>query len=184
MYERILLAGSGGQGVMTLGKVLARAAMLSDLHCTYLPSYGTEVRGGTANCQVIISDEEIYSPVVEAADTLIAMNEPSYRRFRGQVTPEGLIVLNTSMAQAEGANGHVLGLPASDLANDLGDVRVANAVMLGGYNGRRRLLADDLLFDQLSYAFGGLTGRLLDLNRAAFQAGLERAASHAPASPA
>ena len=199
MYERLILAGSGGQGIMTISKVLARAAMLSDLNCTYFPSYGTEVRGGTANCQVIISDEEIYSPIVEAADTLFAMNDPSYRRFRMQLKPGGLLVVNTSMAKvdetdargqkpeargqrAEAGNPKpetrnpkpdVLAIPASELANGLGDVRVANTILLGAYNARRKIVADDLLFEQLSYAFGGLTGRLLALNRAAYQAGAQ-----------
>ena len=177
MHERIIFAGSGGQGVMTLGKVLARAAMIQDLHCTYLPSYGTEVRGGTANCQVTIADEPIYSPLVEEADTLFAMNAPSYKRFRRRLRPDGLLVINTSMAAPEeDTDRNAVGVPATEIASDLGDVRVANVVMLGAYNRRRRLISDDLLFEQVSYAFGGLTGRLLDLNRAAFVAGADQTA--------
>ena len=173
MYESIILSGSGGQGVMTLGKVLTRAAMLRDLHCTYLPSYGTEVRGGTANCQVIIADEEIYSPLVEEADTLFAMNQPSYDRFRQRLKPEGLLVVNTSMATPESVEGNTIAVPATDIANQLGDVRVANVAMLGAYNRRRRIVPDDLLFEQVSHAFGGLKGKLLELNQAAFAAGAE-----------
>ena len=174
MRERIILAGSGGQGVMTVGKALARAAMLEDLSCTYLPSYGTEVRGGTANCQVVIADEEIYSPLVEEADTLFIMNQPSYERFRRMLKPGGLLVINTSMADPAGDDdGEVLGVPATGIANELGDVRVANVVMLAAYNRRRRLLPDDLLFEQVIHTFGGLEGRLLEVNRSAFAAGLE-----------
>jgi len=177
MHERIIFAGSGGQGVMTLGKVLARAAMVRDLHCTYLPSYGTEVRGGTANCQVTIADEAIYSPLVEEADTLFAMNEPSYKRFRPRLRSDGLLVINTSMATPEPeTDSDAVAVPATEIASDLGDVRVANVVMLGAYNRRRRLVPDDLLFEQVSHAFGGLTGRLLDLNKAAFAAGADRTA--------
>jgi 2-oxoglutarate ferredoxin oxidoreductase subunit gamma len=175
MYERIIFAGSGGQGVLTLGKVLARTAMLRDLHCTYFPSYGTEVRGGTANCQVVIADEEIYSPLVEEADTLFAMNQPSYDRFGPRLRPGGFLVINTSMAAPESVDDHTIAVPATEIANELGEVRVANVVLLGAYNRRRRIVPDDLLFQQVSYAFGGLTGRLLEQNRAAFAAGAERA---------
>ena len=150
MYERIIFAGSGGQGVMTLGKVVARAAMLTDLNCTYLPSYGTEVRGGTANCTVVISDDEIFSPVVESADVLFAMNEPSYKRFAPRLKPDGLLVINTSMAEPDQTNDRTVTIPATDIANELGDVRVANVVLLGAYNARRKLLDDELLFGQLS----------------------------------
>ena len=171
MHEGIIFAGSGGQGVLTLGKVLARAAMKSDLQCTYFPSYGTEVRGGTANCQVVIADEEIHSPLVEEADTLFAMNQPSYDRFSRQLRSGGLLVINASMATPATADDNTIAVPATEIANELGDVRVANVVMLGAYNRRRRIVPDDLLFEQVSYAFGGLKGRLLELNRAAFERG-------------
>lgn len=175
MIERIIFAGSGGQGVMTIGKALARAAMLTDLNCTYFPSYGTEVRGGTANCRVVITDGEIYSPLVEEAETLFAMNQPSYERFRPNLKPGGLLVVNTSMATPLEADGGILAIPATDLAHELGDVRVANVILLGAYNARRKIVPDDLLFDQLCYAFGGLEGRLLALNQAAYARGAAEA---------
>jgi len=180
MYERIIFAGSGGQGVMTLGKVVARSAMLTDLNCTYLPSYGTEVRGGTANCAVVVSDDEIFSPLVERADVLFAMNDPSYKRFSPRLKPDGLIVVNASMAEPTETGENVLAIPATDIANELGDVRVANVVLLGAYNARRKLLDDDLLFGQLSYAFGGLKGKLLEANKAAYERGAAAASSATP----
>lgn len=176
MHERIILAGSGGQGVMTIGKAIARAAMLSNLHCTYFPSYGTEVRGGTANCQVVVSDEEIHSPVVEEADTVFALNQPSLERFAPFLTPDGLLLLNTSMAVAPEANGRLLAVPATDMANDLGNVRVANVILLGAWNRRRRLLDDDLLFDQFIYCLEGVPEKVVALNRTAYHAGADRGA--------
>ena len=133
------------------------------------------MRGGTDNCQVVIGDQEIYSPLVEEADTLFAMNEPSYERFRPRLKPDGLLVINTSMAEPRSGDGNTVAVPATEMANELGDVRVANVVMLGAYNRRRQIVPDDLLFAEVSHAFGGLTGRLLELNQAAFAKGAQYA---------
>ena len=95
MIYKIIIAGAGGQGVMLLGKILAEAAMREDKFVTWLPSYGAEVRGGTANCSVVISDEEIGSPIIGSADILIVLNEPSLVRFQKRVKNNGLIVVNS-----------------------------------------------------------------------------------------
>ena len=102
MNHRIIFAGSGGQGLLTVGKLLAQCSMEEGRHVTCFPSYGSEVRGGTSHCHVIVSDEEIYSPLVEDATALMIMNQPSLERFGPQLIRPGLLVLNTSMAASSG----------------------------------------------------------------------------------
>jgi len=175
LQERVIFAGSGGQGVMLLGKILARAMMEEGKNVTYFPSYGTEVRGGTANCQVVISDEEIYSPLVEQPTSLIAMNAPSYRRFAGRLSPSGLLIVNTSLFKPDNPVGDVdlREVPATELANSLGDTRVANVVMLGAYNAVRQFLPVEKLFACLRDILSGKAEQILLLNRKALQKGAE-----------
>ncbi len=92
MMDKVIMAGFGGQGIMFLGKVLAYAGMTTDLELCWIPSYGPEMRGGTANCSVILSDEEIHSPVVDLADAVVVMNQPAYERFKSKVKPGGFLI--------------------------------------------------------------------------------------------
>mgnify|MGYP006290211501 CR=1 FL=1 len=135
--HRTIIAGFGGQGVLTLGKLLCRASMREGKNVTYLPSYGSEVRGGTANCHVVVSPQTIFSPYVEEADTLIILNELSFDRFGDSIRPDGLFLLNSSLVDAEDSE-HVRGvrflpLPATRLATEMGASVVANVVMLGAF---------------------------------------------------
>jgi 2-oxoglutarate ferredoxin oxidoreductase subunit gamma len=134
MTEKIIIAGAGGQGIMVLGKVLAQAAMLEEKFVTWLPSYGAEVRGGTAHCMIVISSEEIGSPYIVKADTLIIMNSPSLERFEGRVKNRGLLIINSSLAPG-GSNNNISALkyPFTDIAIRLGNIRVANMVALGSF---------------------------------------------------
>lgn len=176
MTERMIMAGWGGQGLMTLGKLLANVAMNEGKHVTYFPSYGAEVRGGTANCQVVMSDEPIYSPVVERADSLIIMNQPSYDRFESRIAPSGLMVLNTSMVTCETAHDDVTvaRVPATDLANEIGNIRVANMIMLGAYLEQRKSLPVSAVRAYLSKIFTGPKAALVELNLQALRCGMER----------
>ncbi len=134
MTERIIIAGAGGQGIMLIGKVLAEAAMREDKHVTWLPSYGAEVRGGTAHCMVIISDTEIGSPYIPKADILIIMNGPSLNKFQNRIKDKGLLIVNSSLAAADieaSKNAQVLKYPFTDIALKLGNIKVANMVALG-----------------------------------------------------
>jgi len=138
MTQKIIIAGAGGQGIMLLGKVLAEAAMRQDKHVTWLPSYGAEVRGGTAHCMVIISDTEIGSPYIHKADTLIIMNEPSLKKFKKMIKNKGLLIVNSSLAAADtetSKNAQVLRYPFTDIALKLGNIKVANMVALGCFIG-------------------------------------------------
>lgn len=134
-YNDVLIAGFGGQGVLLSGKLLAWAGMLDGLHVTWFPSYGAEMRGGTANCTVIMSGTEIGSPVVDRPSALIALNQESVDKFGPKLVRGGLIVLNSSLAR-EGFSRRgvkVVEVPANELASGLGNPRVANLVMLGAY---------------------------------------------------
>jgi len=133
MMDKIVIAGFGGQGVMFLGKVLAYTGMDSDLELCWIPSYGPEMRGGTANCSVILSDEEIHSPVFDQADAAIVMNMPAYEKFAPRVRPGGVLIVNSSLAEI---NSHrdditVVKVPATDLANELGSPKIGNMICLG-----------------------------------------------------
>jgi len=130
--ERIIIAGAGGQGIMLLGKVLAEAAMRENKFVTWLPSYGAEVRGGTAHCMVVVSDNEIGSPYITQADTLIIMNAPSLQRFKQRIKSQGLCLINSSLIHQDiDSSRHNLKYPFTDIAVRLGDIRVANMVALG-----------------------------------------------------
>jgi len=171
MEERMILAGAGGRGLMTLGNLLALAAMKEDLNVTWYPSYGAEVRGGTAHCHVVISDEEIYSPLVEEASALVIMNEPSLVRFSPRLRDGGLLVLNTSLVERpEKLNGTVLAVRATDIANDLRDIRVANLVMLGALNQARELVSPESIRKAVEEILSDKP-RLMELNLRAYEEG-------------
>ncbi len=133
MMDKILLAGFGGQGVMFIGKILTYAGMLDGRQVCWIPSYGPEMRGGTANCSVLISDEEIHSPVIEYADFGIVLNQPSYDKFIERIKPGGVLVVNSSIVSMNRCREDisVIGIPAGDLANELGNASLANMVCLG-----------------------------------------------------
>jgi len=143
MTERVIIAGAGGQGIMLLGKVLAEVAMRQYKHVTWLPSYGAEVRGGTAHCMVIFSDSEISSPYIREADTVIVMNEPSLRKFQNRIKKKGLFIINSSLADTDigiDKSAYVLKHPFTDIALKLGNIKVANMVALGCFIGQARIL--------------------------------------------
>jgi len=142
MTERIIIAGAGGQGIMLLGKVLAEAALKEDKFVTWLPSYGAEVRGGSAYCMVVISDREIGSPYVQKADTLFIMNEPSLERFKNRLVDKGLLIVNSSLANLKHIDkkAEVQGYPFTDIAVKLGNIRVANMVALGLFLAHKKIL--------------------------------------------
>lgn len=134
MTNKIIIAGYGGQGVMLLGKIIAEAAMLEKKFVTWLPAYGAEVRGGTANCMVIVSDQEIGSPLIAEADTLIVFNQPSFGRFKNQVKAKGLILVNSSLVgDTSQAKAVIEKIPFTDTAFKLGSIKAANMVGLGAF---------------------------------------------------
>ena len=140
LYEEVIIAGFGGQGIILVGKLLAQAAMRAGIEVTYMPSYGAEVRGGTANCMVIVSNRPIPCPVVSRPHSLIAMNNASVSKFGPRLRAGGLLVFNSSLTEGEpqvGADIEVVAVPADEIAVDLGSPKSANMVALGAYLQKR-----------------------------------------------
>jgi len=177
MVEKVIVAGFGGQGILFLGKVLAQAAMDEGHHVAYFPSYGPEVRGGRANCHVTVSSDEIDSPMIVQADVVLAMSQIAWDFFSPRLKPDGLAVLNDSMVSAADARGpqRIVAVPATAVADQLGDVRTTNMVMLGAYNHVRRLLAPQGVLDSLRMTLSARKAELYDLNRRAVEKGIEAA---------
>ncbi len=135
MLARVLFAGSGGQGVLTIGNILGNAAMLQDFHVTFLPEYGAAMRGGTANCTICISDEEIASPVASNPDIVLAMNQPSVISFINRLQPGGQLLYNSSIVDDLPYRGDIetFAVPASQLAQDVNNTRSTNMIILGSF---------------------------------------------------
>jgi len=172
MIEKVIMAGAGGQGVIALGKLLARAMMEEGREVTFFPAYGAEVRGGTAHGHLTISDNEIYSPIVERADTLIIMNQPSMNKFSHCLKEGGLLILNSSMAKSENCNRgdkkvRLFEVPATRLANELGNTLVGNMIMLGAYNKLKKFLDFEKLLQYIEYAFEEKGEKTVGLNKEA-----------------
>ena len=159
---------------MLFGKLLAQAAMSDGKHVTYFPSYGTEVRGGTAVYYLIISTEEIFSPLIEEADTLIVMNQPSYQKYKDMVKPDGLLFLNSSMIKLNNLpEVNIYKVPATEIASKLGNVLVSNIVMLGAYLAIKKLFSASLILEQLQVMLKGKKGNLLSINKHALESGMQ-----------
>ena len=172
MLIKTIFAGFGGQGVLSMGLNLAQAAMLEGRNVTYLPSYGAEVRGGTANCTVAISDEEIASPVASSPEFIVAMNQPSLVRFQNQLQSGGLFFINSSLIEADISRGDVdiVGIPANSIAEELGDPRSANMVMLGAFTKKSNIVSISSVIDGLKDALKNKQ-KLIALNKKALMAG-------------
>ncbi len=179
MQTEILIAGFGGQGVLFAGQVLAYAAMDSGHEVTWFPSYGPEMRGGTANCTVIIADEEIGSPLVSHPKVLMALNAPSLDRFEPQVQPDGLIVANASLLSRDVTRTDVttITLKANHIAEELGDRRMANMVMLGALLTKLSVLTLDQVKVALKEHLPARKHHLLEANYRALDAGAAQAAA-------
>lgn len=129
----VILAGFGGQGILSAGKMAAEAALIEGHEVSWFPSYGPEMRGGTANCSVVISDEIIGSPVINEADVLIALNQPSLEKFEGQLKPGGIIIIDSSLIKVAPQRTDIRFIPidSSEIANELGNMAYATIVLLG-----------------------------------------------------
>lgn len=173
MLIKSVFAGFGGQGVLSMGLNLAQAAMLEGKHVTYLPSYGAEVRGGTANCTIAISDEEIASPVASSPQLVVVMNQPSLIRFQNQVDSGGVIFMNTSLAEANVLRKdiEIVKVAANKIAEDLGSLRSANMVMLGAFVKKSNLVLLDTLIEVVHSLLEGKGEKLFAANKKALQVG-------------
>ena len=173
MLAKTIFSGFGGQGVLSMGYTFANAAMREGKFVTYFPSYGAEVRGGTANCTVSVSDEEIASPIASEPDFVVAMNQPSFLRFQSVIQSGGLILVNSSIVNSSSVRGdiEVLGIPTSELAESIGSLKAANMVMLGAFIKVSNLVGLPLLLKYLPEILGAGRARLLKVNKEALECG-------------
>ena len=175
MEKSFVFAGFGGQGVMLAGKLLAQAGVDHGLEVTWLPSYGPEMRGGTANCTVLLSDEPIGSPVVDNPTALVAMNLPSLDRFEKTVAAAGVIVVNSSLITrpVERHDVKALCVPANDIAVSLGNPKVANMVVLGAVVKATGVIPLELIKDAIVRMLGEniYSAKLISVNEQALSAG-------------
>ncbi len=172
MHERILIAGSGGQGVVSLGKLLARLAAGTIPHVTFFPAYGAEVRGGTSNCQVILSTNEIAAPIAETFDSNLIMNQQSAEHFMSALDTSGVAIVNQSLCKVHADSRHVL-VPATEIADRLGSAKAANFVMLGAWLARKPLIPTRAVENSMASHFPDAPAALIDINIQAFRAGLD-----------
>jgi 2-oxoglutarate ferredoxin oxidoreductase subunit gamma len=177
VYEGIFFAGFGGQGIILAGRIVCLAAMGEGKHVSHIPSYGAEMRGGTANCSVVVSDEEIASPLVPHPSVCVVMNKPSLLKFQSLVRPDGLLIWNESLIDAapSASCATVLAVRANDIAEAAGSYKAANMVMLGALLKHRPGIASvDSVLGVLSEAVSARHRELNEVNRKALLAGYER----------
>lgn len=173
MEEKVIIAGFGGQGVMAMGQILTYAGMIEEKNVSWLPSYGPEMRGGTANCNVIVSDNPVGSPVVVEATSAIVLNGPSLDKFEGNVVGNGKLFINSSLISKETERDdiEVFYIPANEIANELGNNRVANMVMLGAYIEVVKPVEVKSVHEAFLKVFGESKARLLPINKEALERG-------------
>jgi 2-oxoglutarate ferredoxin oxidoreductase subunit gamma len=175
MLIKTAFAGSGGQGVLVMGYIFSVSAMKEGKHVTYLPSYGAEVRGGTANCTVSISDEEIASPVASSPDFVVAMNKPSMLKYQSLIKQGGIMILNSSLIDCDPDRDDidVVKIPAHDIAVELGSERILNIIMLGGFIAKTGIITHDSILNGMAEVFKDKKVGSMDLNRQALMRGVE-----------
>jgi len=184
MQHEVIVAGFGGQGVLLIGILLAEAALREGKEVTWVPSYGPEMRGGTCNCTVIVSDELIGSPVASEVSSLVAMNEASVRKFGRIVRPGGTIYYDSSSGdiRLDRDDADILAIPATEIAVKLGSSKVANMVMLGALVGNSGLTTRDTLASVMDIKLAGKKAKFIPLNMQAIDAGMKIARQHAHSS--
>jgi len=174
MHESIICAGFGGQGIMLMGKLLAGAALRKGYNVTWLPSYGAEVRGGTAHSMVRISDKKIAAPVVFKPTSGIVMNAPSLKKFIGKIQKGGLLLINTSMTESAPNRKDIktISLPFTKLASDLGNIKTANMIASGVFIRKKKFLSLELALEELHNMLP-FKKELLEINKKAVKLGYE-----------
>ncbi len=174
--EKIIMAGFGGQGVMSMGQLLTYAGMIEDKNVSWLPSYGPEMRGGTANCAVIVSDKQVGSPIItNDATAAIVMNLPSLDKFEADVRKDGMLLVNSSLIEKKATRDDlkVYYIKANEIANDLGNAKVANMVLLGAYLEITKIVKVESIIEALKKVFGPAKEHLVPLNKDALEKGAE-----------
>ena len=175
-YMDTIIAGFGGQGVMLIGNLLAYAGMKDGLNVTYIPVYGPEMRGGTANCTVVLSEEDIGSPIIHRPVSLIAMNRPSLDKFQERVQDGGVHIINSSLIDMELADTKRLqchAVPCNEIADKLGNTRMANMVAIGAFVQATKIIPLDAVIASLENVISARYHKLIPANTEAIKAGAE-----------
>ena len=174
MQRDVIMAGFGGQGIFLIGKMLAYAGMREGMEVSWLPSYGPEMRGGTANCTVVISDKPVGSPVIRSPRAVLAMNLPSLEKFEPDIREGGLLLINSSLINrgAERDDLTVVEIPANEVASELGNPRGANMVALGAYLGATDAVPIDSVIEVIRETFAAKPA-VIDVNIEALRKGYE-----------
>ena len=177
MTKQFIFAGFGGQGMLLIGKFVAMACMLEGKHVSWLPSYGPEMRGGTANCTVIVSDDPVGSPMTDCADVIVAMNLPSLIKFEDKVRPGGLLVVNSSLIdrKVERTDIQVVYCDANRIAEQVGNPKGANVAILGAVMAKEPIVEMDKMVEAIRIELGERKARFLEGNKKALVAGMEAA---------
>lgn len=173
MHEEIVFSGFGGQGALFAGQVLTYAAMNAGWEVTWIPSYGPEMRGGTANCTVVVSDEAIGSPIIRNPTIAVALNSASTTKYEPLVRPDGLLVVNSTLVQRLQTRDDIVivRVPANDLAIELGNVRMANVVMLGAMLSQRHIVSLEAVEQVLDEQLKGTKRQFIEPNKQALHKG-------------
>ncbi|MHB0997738.1 MAG: 2-oxoacid:acceptor oxidoreductase family protein [Armatimonadota bacterium] len=177
MHEEVIMAGTGGQGMMIMGQLLAHAAMLEEHHVVWFPSYGPEARGGTADCTVIISNDEIGSPISVHPDTLVGMHPVLFNRFQKNVKSGGKLFINSSLIDQSGLRDdcRVYSIPANTMAEEIGNIRAANMIVLGAYVEATGIVKMESLLKSLPQVLPAHRHKFIELNEKALRCGAELA---------
>jgi len=173
MFQGIIMSGFGGQGIISGGIMLAYAGMIEDKHVTFFPAYGAEMRGGTANCSVVVSSDPVASPVVGSPDSLLIMNEPSLARFENSLKPDGLMIINSSLVSSRPSRKDisVIEIPVSDLAEEVGNIKTANMVILGAYAKKTGAVSVDALKNSIAKVYLRANESMVNMNKKAIDMG-------------
>ena len=182
MEKTFIFAGFGGQGMLLIGKFMAMACMLDGKHVSWLPSYGPEMRGGTANCSVIVSDDPVASPLVDKADVIVAMNRPSLDKFEEHVKPGGVLVINSSIIDRKAVRDdiQVVYCDANAIAESIGNHKGANVAILGAVLEKVPVTTVEQMTEAIRIELGERKARFLDGNKKALVAGMEAARDARP----
>ncbi len=173
MLHEVVLAGFGGQGVMSMGQLMTYAGMLQGYHVSWLPSYGPEQRGGTANCAVIISDEPVGAPIVNHPTAAIVLNIPSFDKFEPTVLPDGLLIVNSSLIDRKSSRTdiQIIEIPANDIAARLGNNQIANMILLGAFIEMTHAVSAEAVLESLKKVLPERRHHLIPLNKQALEQG-------------
>ena len=173
MYQGVIMSGFGGQGIISAGILLAYSGMVDGKSVTFFPAYGAEMRGGTANCSVVVSSEEVASPVVSSPDSLIVMNEPSLLRFEPALKADGLLLINKSLvsSQPKRTDINAITIDANKIAEEIGTVKCANMVMLGALINHTQAVSLEAVIKTLPKVFPRAKEEMIKLNEQALKKG-------------